>query len=276
MVLSRRLTQFVPLILGGLIATAQLAEAADTIKVVVVRENAVGSAAQAQPHLDNLLNRIAHSLGWQSVEGKYFNRRKKAMSYIEKERPHFGILSLSTYLGLKDQYRLKVIGQVRLSVPGGSQYFVVGKDAKSLDDCKRQVLASNHLGDPKFIETVVAGNAFKLSDFISLQTNRPIQTIKAVIRDRAKCALLDDAQFNELSSLQGGSDLKVAWKSQKLPPMPVVAFAPADREEQKRFRNVLSHLCQKANRELCSKMGISSLRIASDSDYAKVVAVYSK
>jgi hypothetical protein len=276
MLFSRKLTRFVPFVFGGLIATAQLADASNPIKVVVVRENAVGSTSQAQPHLDNLLNLIARKLGWQSVEGKYFNRRKKGVGYIEKEQPHFGILSLATYLGLKDRYRLKVIGQVRLSVPGESQYFIVSKGTTKLDDCKQQVLASNHLGDLKFIENVVASHAFKLSDFSPLPTNRPIQTIKVVIRDRAKCALIDDAQLNESKSLQGGADLKVVWKSRKLPPMPVVAFAPADAGKRKQFRDALSHLCQKANRELCSKVGISSLGIASDSAYAKVVAAYSK
>ena len=81
MVLIRRYYRFVLLALVVIIATAQLALASTPIKVVVVRENAVGSSAQAQPHLDGLLNRIARELGWQSVEGKYFNRRKKGIDW---------------------------------------------------------------------------------------------------------------------------------------------------------------------------------------------------
>jgi hypothetical protein len=276
MLFSRHFTRFILLIFGGLIATAPLADASSPIKVVVVRENAVGSRVQAQPHLDSLLGVIAGKLGWQSLEGKYFIRRKKAIDYIERERPYFGILSLATYLGLKDRYRLRVIGRVRLSVSGGSRYFIVSKKATSLDDCKQQVFASNHLSDPKFIENVVANHGFKLSDFRQQKTNRPIQTIKAVIRDQAKCALIDDAQLDELKTLQGGADLKVIWKSQNLPPMPVVSFALADAEKTERFRNALSRLCQKANRTVCSKVGISSLSMSSDSDYATVVKAYSK
>jgi hypothetical protein len=264
----------IPLVL--LLATVILGSASDRVTVVVIRENAVGSSAQAQPYLDQLLNLLAQKNGWQSVEGKYLNNREKGIMYIEAERPHFGILSLPTFLALRDHYKLKVVGQVALSVPGGSQYFIVSKGKKDLNDCKQQSLASDHIKDSTFIDSIVAGKAFKLSDFKAIPTDRPIQTIKSIIRDEAVCALIDDAQLDELKTIQGGSDLAVVWKSQKLPPMPVVAFPIAEPTETKQFQNSMTTLCQAANSELCKNVGIVSLSIASDSKYSEIISAYSK
>jgi hypothetical protein len=253
-----------------------LGSASDRVTVVVIRENAVGSSAQAQPYLDKLLNLLAQKNGWQSVEGKYLNNREKGITYIEAERPHFGILSLATFLALRDHYKLNVVGQVALSVPGGSQYFIVSKAKKNLNDCKQQSLASDHLKDSTFVESIVAGKAFKLSDFKTIPTDRPIQTLKSIIRDEAVCALIDDAQLGELKTIQGGSEVTVVWKSQKLPPMPVVAFPIAEPAETKQFQNSMTTLCEAANSDLCKNVGIVSLSIASDSKYSEIISAYSK
>ncbi|MBN1652909.1 MAG: hypothetical protein JXA30_03955 [Deltaproteobacteria bacterium] len=273
---SSKITLISLLISAALIVATGTTKASDPIKVVVIRENAVGTSAQAQPYLDDLLAQIARKNGWQSVEGKYLNNREKGLRYIEKEQPDFGILSLATFLALRENHKLKVIGQVLLSVPGGSQYYIVGKGTADLASCKQQLLASNHIRDSKFIENVAAKRAFKLSEFKTLQTERPIQTIKTVIRDQAKCALIDDAQMSELDKIEGGAELKPVWKSQRLPPMPVVAFQKAGKKETRQFQDTLAGLCRAKNQDICKNVGISSLKVASDSQYAQAVAAYSK
>ncbi len=250
------------------------AHASEVLGVVVVRENSVGSSHQAQPHLDRLLGLLAKKGGWGSAKGRYLTRRQRAVQYIQKERPQFGILSLGAFLALKREHGLKVIGQVSLTTAGGRQYFVVSKTAATLDACKGQTLASNHVQDPKFIESVVASGAFRMADFSVLSTRRPVQTLKKVIRDEAACALVDDAQLSTAAKVEGGAALKVVWKSRELPPMPVVAFGGAPATQIARFQKSITSLCTAEGRAACKNVGIISVNRASNAAYAKLLEAY--
>lgn len=250
--------------------------AASPIAFVVLRENGVGTSRQAQPHLDRLLAIAAKKNGWPGAEGKYLTRRSQAEQYIKEHEPDFGILSLGAFLALNEEHGLRVIGEVDSTSGGGRRYFLVSKKKKSLAQCEGSRLASDHLGDRKFIDGVVSGGDFKLSDFKLVETRRPVQTLKKVIRDDAECALIDDAQLESLPHVSGGSELKTVWKSRTLPGMAVVAFggAPADRVEQ--FKASLPALCKGEGAKVCESVGIRAIEPATKATYAKALAAYGK
>ena len=125
----------------------------------------------------------------------------------------FGIMSLAAFLALRKQHGLSVIGQADVSAKGGRQYHLVSKSEGSLAGCKGKTLASNHLDDRPFVDGVVSGGEFKLSDFTLDETRRPVQTLKKVIDGEAACALIDDAQLAEMKGVSGGEALKSVWKS---------------------------------------------------------------
>jgi len=250
--------------------------AAEMVKVLVLRENAVGSSAQAQPYLDKLLSVAARMNDWPAAEGKYMTRRDSAETYIAQEKPHFGILSLGAFLAMRKSHGLTVIGQVSVEAGGGRQYFLVSKSAGSLGQCKGKKLASDHLEDSRFIEAVVAAGAFRLAEFELVATSRPVQTLKAAIRAEAECALIDDAQMSAAGKVEQGDSLKAVWKSRMLPPMPVVAFPDAGGQRVAAFKKSLATLCKDEGKEACRSVGIDSLTAADGSAYASLQAAYSR
>jgi hypothetical protein len=257
-----------------LVGSAGPARAGEAVALLVVREHGVGSAAQAQGYLDRLVRAAAQQNGWAAAEGKYFTERGAAEGWITSRKPHFGILSLAAYLALRGKHGLAVIGKARIDGAGGGQYHLVSKTAKDLAGCRGQTVASDHTDDVRFVEKVVAGGAFRLGDFTLVPTKRPVQTLKAVVRGEAVCALVDDAQVAELARLEGGGDVKSVWKSAVLPPMVVVAFPSASAEVQRGFRAKLAQLCTGEGKSACADTGIRTLEPASDADYRKVVAAY--
>ncbi|MBK9258309.1 MAG: hypothetical protein IPM54_00550 [Polyangiaceae bacterium] len=259
----------------GLAAT-QAGAGEGTVGVLVLKEHGVGSAAQAQPYVEKFVAMAAKQNGWSGAKGQYHTTRKNADAFISAEKPHFGILSLAAFLDYRNKHGVDVIGQAQVARAGGQQYHVVSKSASDLGGCKGQSLASDHIDDPKFIEKVVAKGAFKLGDFTLVKTTRPIQTIKKVVTDDAKCALIDDAQLAELGRLEGGSAIKSVWASDKLPPMVVVAFPSAPTAEKKGFQSSLGKLCEGDGKAACTEVGILSLKAASASDYASVTTAYDK
>ena len=246
------------------------------VEIVVLKEHGVGSAAQAQPYLDRFVALAAQLNGWPAAKGRYFINRKVTEESIQATKPHYGIFSLAAFLALREKYDLQVVGNVDVWRAGGMQYHIISKSADDLRACKGKSLASDHIDDKAFIEKVVAGKAFVLDDFQLVPTTRPLQTIKAVLADEAKCALIDDAQMDELGHIAHGDDAKTVWSSNELPPMVLAAFPTASTKERDAFRASMGKLCEGEGKTACSEVGILSLKPATEKDYAGVIAEYGR
>lgn len=250
--------------------------AADEVRLLVLKERGVGSSAQAQPVVDKFVALAQKKQGWPASKGAFHTERKSAAEYVDKQKPQFGILSLVSFLAWKDEKKLEVIGQVSSSRAGGREYHLLSKSAKDLAGCKGAKLATDLSDDPKFVEAIIAKGAFKLSDFTVEPTKRPLQGVKATIRDEVKCTLVDDAVFAELSNIEGGKALASVWKSGALPPMPVIAFATADTKLKQSLKDGLSAICDGEGKAVCGEVGIERLKSANDEAYAEALAAYRK
>ena len=259
-----------------LVKAAPVTAQADStvVWILVVKEHGVGSPTTVQPYLDRFVAIAAKRNGWADAKGQYYNNRNAAEAFIQTHHPHYGIFSLPAFLALQAKYKLEVIGQVAVSLAGGRRYYLISQSAPDLAGCKGRVVASDHADDARFIERVVAGRTFALADFTVGETQRPLQTIKKVINGEAACALVDDAQLAELPHLQGADGLRAVWQSDELPPMVVSAFPEASADERRRFQENLAELCDKEAQSICAEVGIVSLKAASASAYAAVIAAY--
>jgi hypothetical protein len=273
----RKLTVTLPLLAALAGATlASDSSAAKSVNILVLKEHGVGSAAQAQPHLDKLVAVAKDKNGWAAAEGKLVTSRDQAEKYIKSSSPSFGMVSLGAFLGMRKPHKMAVIGSVDVKGGGGRQYHLISKSAADLKGCKGKALASNHADDERFVNKVIADGAFKLADFTVEKTRRPVQTLKKVISGEATCALIDDAQLAELPHIDGSSGIKSIWKSKMLPAMPVVAFSGASEAERAKFKASLSEICSGAGKSSCDKVGIQALKPGDDSAYSAVIASYDK
>lgn len=260
----------------GLLAATFSAHAGDDVRVIVLKEQGIGTAAQAQSYIDSLMAIAKEKNGWASATGKWVTSRKRAKRYIDKKQPQFGIMSLGAYLDLRSSKGLTVVGQVDSSTTGGRTYHLVAKGGSGVDTCKGAKVASNHADDARFIDRVVAGGAFSLSDFDLVKTRRPVQTLKKVIRGDTKCALIDDAQLAEAKHVDGGSALTTVWSSATLPPMAVVSFSGTSDATRAKFKASLGSLCAGAGKAHCDKVGIKGFSTADDGAYKRVIDAYGR
>lgn len=263
-------------LLASLALAPVVADAGSSVNVLVIKENGVGSASTAQTYLDTLVGHVKALNGWTEASGKYVTSRTEGAKYIKESDPHYGILSLAAFLGLRAQHKLEVVGSAEVVGGGGRQYFVVSHSQTTLDGCKGKTLGTDHGGDARFIDKVVAGSAWKLADFTVEDTRRPMKTVNAVARGEVECALIDDAQKASLAKVEGGAAVQTVWTGEQLPPMVVVAFPSAPAAEQQSFASNLGKVCSGDGKAACSEVGLSSLKSASASVYADVIAAYDK
>ncbi|PIE18398.1 MAG: hypothetical protein CSA66_04765 [Proteobacteria bacterium] len=244
------------------------------VKVVVLLETGIGGGTQAQGFLDRFLGVVAERSGWSATESKYTTKRSRALKYISRQSPQLGLFSLAAFLELQATQQLDVVGEAIATAAGGRRYYLVAKTGAGLDTCKGQTLASNHLGDPRFVDNVVFAGAARLAEFRTTKTRRPVQTLKAVIRDQARCALIDDAQLAALEGIEGGETLEPVWTSAELPPIPIVAFPNAPAPLRKEFVAALEQVCVGEGAETCANIGVQALRKANQKVYDDVIALY--
>ena len=257
------------------LAGVQPALAATPHAFVVLREHAVGSASRAQPYLDQLLVVVAEQNHWPKVTGRYFSERAPALDFVRAEKPEYGILSLAAFLALKPSLSLSVIGEVIAPKAGSARYFLVSKQGGAADACKGRRVSTTFGSDPKFIDRVVAGGAFRLADFTIVQARRPLEPLKQVLRSEADCALIDDAQFESTRHIEQGAELKVVWQSAALPGMAVVAFPRAQAAVTQGFKQSLGSLCAKA-KQACASVGIDRIDASDESRYRAALDAYAK
>jgi len=262
---------------GAFFFLLRSALAADSpVAIVVLKEHGVGNQALAQPYLDRMVALAAKQNGWPGANGKYFTSRSVADAFIKSARPHYGILSLPAFLAMREPYHLDVIGKVAVSLAGGRRYYLISKTADDLKGCKGKTLATDHADDPRFIDRVVFDGQAALADFTLVQTQRPLQTIKELLTDKVQCALIDDAQKDQLDHLEDKDGARTVWQSAELPPMPVVAFSVAPAAEREKFKHNLDAVCNDEGKSACAEVGIDDLTGADDDEYAAIVKAYGK
>jgi ABC-type amino acid transport substrate-binding protein len=253
---------------------AAAAGAAGPVKLFVLREHGVTTVALAQPYLDRFVALAAAHNGWSSAQGVYLMSRANAEQYVKDQQPQYAILSAAAFLALQNQHELEVLGKVTSSLAGGRSYHLISRQAKDVAGCKGKTLATDHGGDARFLERVVAKSAWKLADFQVEKTRRPLQTTRMVLDGKAVCALIDDAQLADLKHLPNTADVRTLWSSQDLPQMLAVAFPSVKPEERKAFRASLPLMCKDEGQAICAEVGIVSIEPAENKDFTSVIAAY--
>ena len=261
---------------AGTLAAAPSAHAGEAVNILVLKENGVGSAAQAQGFIDRLMAQAAKVNGWAAAAGKYATTRTAAEGYIHESHPNYGFISLAAFLGLRGRHQLEVIGKIEVAQAGGRQYHVVSGKHGDVAGCKGKTLATNHGDDSRFIDNVVFGGAFKLADFEIVSTRRPLQTIKKVASGEAECALIDEAQLEAMKGMDDAKGVKAVWDSKMLPPMVAVAFPTASAEEKRGFKANLTKVCAGEGASACKEAGIKAMSQATEKDYSAVISAYGK
>ena len=255
-------------------ARAEEPPADDGVNVLVLRETGAGSASAAQKYIDDVMASVARLNGFASVHGEYYTSRTRAKKFIDDKKPRYGIISLGAFLAMRKPAKLGVLGRASIRGGGLEQYYLVSKTATDLDGCKGETLASNHAIDEKYVDAVIFGGQMSVSEFTLEKTRRPVQTLRAALDGKAKCALIDDAQMADLGNIDGGEELIPVWFSAKLTPMVVVSFADAPAAEAKAFSANLPKVCDGEGKKACDRAGLRALESIGQDALKDVIKAY--
>jgi ABC-type phosphate/phosphonate transport system substrate-binding protein len=222
-----------------------------------------GEPEAAQPYIDRMAAEIEKAAGWAkgSAKGRFLTSRKEVQSFLDAQKPGFGILEPWLYFELRQSQKLELVVQVDSVDLNSPKLHVVVKDPawKSLADLKDKKLWTHLADSPTYLSQVVLdGKQPAQAHFQLKQVGTALKAARAVLRGEADAALLDDEQLAMAQKLEGGGALRVLYSSTPQPPVAVVAFGGAlASDKQAALRKALLSLCAGAGAATCKEMHIS-------------------
>lgn len=211
-----------------------------------------GSTQDAQPVVDQFLDKLAPLAGWSAVSGTYYNDMTQCRDQFTRAKPDVVIVPLDIFLARRATWKLSAVSALQ-NRETSSRYHLVARKGATLASLKGQKLLTGLKAAAKFFSRVGFGGRVDLErDFDFGRTRSPLRAVKNVAKGKAAAALLDDVQQRSLDGLPMARDLVTVLSGPELPGAIVagVGLAPP------RLGAALATVC-KQEREACKEMRIT-------------------
>jgi len=231
-----------------------------------------GSSSQAQPFIDRMLRHLETKLGWSegSMKGAYIPDGEKGIARLEANAPGLALVGPSIYAGRCGSLGMKVIAKVEVNGRGQEKYSVVaGKDGvSSLAGLAGKKLTGAVLADEKYVVNVLLGGEVPMGSLVFDPQKRPLKALRNVARGKADAAVVDQFTVDHMSEIEELADLRVIHTSAPVP-APAVVVMGAGKQHAAALAEVLVGMCDKPDgKDLCRTLTITSIKAATDADYA--------
>ncbi len=210
-----------------------------------------GDAETAQPYIDRFAAQLTELAGFAKnsppLKGRFVPSRAEALNYINTAKPGFGVLDPWLYFELRTAQKLKAIGAVDSVELNSLRLHVIVKSPayKSLFDLKGKRLWTHLAESPRYLSQVVLESKEAPETFFALkQVGNVMKAVRAVLRDEADAAIVDDDQLAAAKKMEGGDALRIVHTAATLPPALVVVFANnVEASDKTALTNALPKMC---------------------------------
>jgi hypothetical protein len=208
----------------SLLATLPLEAAGSGLRFAIVQPGYPGSSESASGFLDALAAYIEASTALGAVKGSYHNVPKEALEALEKERPHFGIVSLGFYL---EHRRAQAMRPLLETLPHERFYVVstAGKALKPADLAGKKVVGGA-LYEPEFLSKIVFPGAQGAVSWDGEPTLRSFRALRRLEAGEIGAILLSGREHDSLEKLGRMKTLEKIQVSEYYPVALLVIFEP--------------------------------------------------
>lgn len=232
----------------------------------------------ARASMDAML-RVIERLGkWPAQQfGSFFSSDlAECKRLFDEKQPGFSILSLGLYLEQRSKHDLTPLVRPRIKGESSERFRVMTQSGKckALDELKGKTLGGTPLDDLDFVSRVVFDGRYPLSTFFETKPSRmALKSIRSLVKGELDAVLLNQQQYDALSSLKLESPLAVVFESDAIPLIGVVADKKKTQsQERERFTQAMKGLCADAEgAKLCELFGVDTFEDVESSVYSEVI-----
>ena len=214
-----------------------------------------------------------------SMTGVFTSALKECGTHLDKQKPPFAITTLGTFLAYREKLDLIPLAQPMIDGCSAERYRIMVRKGTfaSLQALKGKTLGGALVEDPEFLKRVVLRGAVDPQSFFTLKgSQRVLHCLRSLTKGELDGVIVNSQQYRALGSLPFAGELEVAFTSEEVPLVGVVANRQrTTADERNRFARALSRVCtHQEGKQLCELFGVESFVAADLQAFQKTIDLW--
>jgi ABC-type phosphate/phosphonate transport system substrate-binding protein len=235
----------------------------------------------AQSATDTMLRVVEEAGDWTpgSMTSLFTTYIKDCETHLDEEKPQFAITTLGTFLAHREKLNLMPLVQPVINGSSSEKYRIVVRKGTftSIEGLKGKTLGGSLVEETVFLKRVIFQGKVDPESFFTLKgSRRALRSLRALTKGDVDAVMVNSQQYRALGSLPFASELEVAFTSEEVPLVGLVANGQRTTAEQRnRFLKALSKMCEhRDGRQLCELFGVERFVPADERAYKKAIALW--
>ncbi len=272
------LTWFVPVV--GFPQEAQTPSSSQ-MKVLICYPGGSARSQDAESTTDVML-RVVEEIGdWPqgSMTSLFTTKINECEKHLEEQKPQFAITTLGTFLANREKLSLVPLVQPVINGSSSEKYRIMVRKGtfNSVENLEGKSLGGALVDEPVFFKRVIFKGEVDPETFFTLKSSRRVlSSLRALVKGNLDAVVVNSQQYRALGSLPFASELEVAFTSEEVPLVGVVANGQKTTpDERTRFSQALSKICtHQEGKQLCELFGVGTFVPADTKAFQKAIDLW--
>jgi ABC-type phosphate/phosphonate transport system substrate-binding protein len=264
----------------GLAREAQTAPSSP-MTVLICYPGGSARSQDAQSATETMLRVVEEGGDWTpgSMTSLFTTHIKECETHLDEEKPQFAITTLGTFLAYREKLDLIPLVQPVINGSSSEKYRIMVRKgtSTSIEELKGKTLGGSFVEETVFLKRVILqGKVDPASFFILKGAGRALRALRALVKGELDAVMVNSQQYRALGSLPFASELEVAFTSEEVPLVGLVANGKrTTADERNRFSQGLAKMCEhREGRQLCELFGIERFVPADEQAYKKTIDLW--
>jgi ABC-type phosphate/phosphonate transport system substrate-binding protein len=213
----------------------------------------------------SMLRVVEESGGWSpgSMTGLFISSSRECGMRLEEQKPPFAITTLGTFLAYREKLALVPLAQPVIDGSSAERYRIMVRTGTypSLQALKGKTVGGALVDETEFLKRVVLRGAVDPESFFTLKrSQRVLHCLRGLVQGELDAVIVNSQQYRALGSLPFAGELEVAFTSEEIPLVGIVANGKlTTADERSRFARALSRVCSHPEgKKLCELFGVEN------------------
>ena len=251
------------------------------MKVLICYPGGSARSQDAESTTDIML-RVVEEIGeWPqgSMTSLFTTKINECATHLDAQKPQFAITTLGTFLAYREKLNLVPLVQPVINGSSSEKYRIMVRKGtfNALENLKGKTVGGTRAGEPLFFKRVILkGKVDPETFFILKSSQRVLRSLRALAKGDLDAVAVNSQQYRALGSLPFADELEVAFTSEEVPLVGVVANGQKTTpDERTRFSQALSKICtHREGKQLCELFGVETFIEANTKAFQTVIDLW--
>jgi hypothetical protein len=214
-----------------------------------------------------------------SMTSLFTTKIKECEKHLDEQKPQFAITTLGQFLSHREKLNLVPLAQPLINGSSSEKYrIMVRKETfTSIEKLEGKTLGGALVDEPVFFKRIILKGKVNPETFFTLKSSRRVlRSLRAMAKGNLDAVVVNSQQYRALGSLPFADELEVAFTSEEVPLVGVVANGQKTTfDERTRFTQALSKICtHQEGKQLCELFGVETFVPADTQAFQKAIDLW--